>query len=329
MAVQSVSRLNTPTLGIAFVVGGMACVSVQDMMIKQLSGGYPLHQIVFARSAIGIVFTFALIRWEGGLAILKTDQPWLHVLRGLLVVIANMAFFTALAVMPLAQATALFFVAPLFITLLSIPMLGESVGPRRILAVLVGFGGVLLMLRPGVGEPQTATPVLVSLLPVCAAFAYALMQMLTRRLGITAAASAMAAYVQAMFIIVSLGFWFVAGDGHFAEGVDNASLTFLLRAWRLPVGNDAWLFAACGLTAAVIGYCLAQAYRIADAATVAPFEYVALPLAILWGWLVWNELPDVWTTCGILLILAAGLYVFVRERKRGSPATVKRPLRKW
>ena len=329
MTVQSISHRNNPTLGIAFVIAGMTCVSIQDMLIKQLSGGYPLHQIVFARSAIGILFTFVFIHWEGGLSILKTTQPGLHLLRGLLVVVANMSFFTALAVMPLAQATALFFVAPLFITLLSIPMLGEQVGARRILAVVIGFSGVLLMLRPGVDSTPEGSPWWVALLPVCAAFAYALMQMLTRRLGITAAASAMAAYVQGMFIVVSLGFWLVAGDGRLAEGIDNESLNFLLRAWRLPVGNDAWILVAIGVAAGIIGYCLAQAYRIADAATVAPFEYVALPFAIFWGWLFWDELPDGWTSCGIVLVLGAGLYVFLRERTRGRSVSIKRPLRKW
>lgn len=320
---------DNPSLGILLIMIGMACVSVQDVLIKQLSGGYPLHQIVFARSAIGIAVSFVIIFWEGGPASLKTDTPGLHLVRALLVVIANMTYFAALAVMPLAEATALFFVAPLFITLLSIPILGEKVGPRRIGAVIVGLIGVVVMLRPGVAREADGPSLLIVLLPVGAAFSYALMQMMTRRLGIKAKASAMAIYIQGTFIVVSTLFWLTAGDGRFAEGSDNPSIIFLLRAWQWPVGDDMMLFVGCGLTSAVVGYCLAQAYRITDAATVAPFEYTALPLAVLWGWLVWGELPDLWAAAGIVLIVGAGFYVFLREHQRGRPVSRKRPLRRW
>ena len=113
---------NRAGLGILFVVLGMFCISLNDVMIKEFSGDYPLHQIVFARSGIGIMFSLVLVQMEGGWGILKTRRPGLHMLRGLLIVIANMTFFLALAVLPLADATALFFAAPLFITVLSIPI---------------------------------------------------------------------------------------------------------------------------------------------------------------------------------------------------------------
>ena len=99
---------------------GMTAISVNDMLIKQLSGDYPLHQMVFTRSAIGILFSLILVQWEGGWHILKTRTPGLHALRGILIVFSNLSYFTALAMIPLADATALFFVAPLLITLLSI-----------------------------------------------------------------------------------------------------------------------------------------------------------------------------------------------------------------
>ena len=224
----------------------MTAITINDMLIKLLSGDYPLHQIVFLRSVIGIVFSLALVQLEGGFGILRTDKPLLHLLRGLLMVVANLSFFAALAVLPLADATALFFVAPLFITLLSIPILGEKVGIRRISAVLVGFAGVLVMQQPWASEGLGTGERIVLLLPVLAAFTYALCQIMARRLGATAKASAMAVYIQGTFILVSLGFWAVAGDGRYAVGVDNASLQFLLRAWRWPNEGDALLFLALG-----------------------------------------------------------------------------------
>ena len=303
-------------LGILFILIGMFAISLNDLAIKQLSGAYPLHQIVFARSGIGILFSLVLVQWEGGWSILKTTQPGLQALRGILIVIANMSFFLALAVLPLADATALFFAAPLFITVLSIPLLGERVGILRLSAVLVGFAGVVIMQRPWAGTEELSVTRLVLLLPVLSALTYALNQVLTRKLGAVSKASALAVYIQATFIVVSLGFYLVAGDGRYTEHFDNASMHFLLRAWILPQDGDWWIFLGLGLNSAIIGYCLSQAYRMADAATVAPFEYIGLPLAIFWGYVVFGDLPvfEVWI--GIVLILGSGLFVFLRERQK-------------
>jgi len=321
----TVDELNRPLTGISFIVLSMACLSVNDALIKFLSDDYPLHQIVFIRSLIGILITLVLVRLEGGFRILKTSRPGLHLLRGLLLVVSNLAFFLGLAAMPLAEATAIFFVAPLFITVLSIPILKDRVGPRRLLAVVVGFCGVLVMLRPG-GE-ENAPGLLVSLLPVVAALTYALFQLLTRRLGGISKASAMAVYIQGLFIIVGLAFFVVAGDGRFAD-FDNPSLSFLLRAWTWPGNGDIVLFAGLGILAGAIGYSLSQAYRSASAATVAPFEYVAMPMAAFWGFVIWNDVPDLRAGIGMTLILGSGLYVLTREGRRKKPVRGARPVRR-
>jgi len=232
-----------------------------------------------------------------------------------------MAFFLALAALPLAEATALFFAAPLFITLLSIPILGEKVGVMRLSAVAVGFIGVVIMQRPWAGDETLHASRLVLLLPVLAAITYALNQLMTRKLGVSAKASVLSVYIQAVFIIVSLGFYVVAGDGRYVDATSATSLQFLLRAWVWPAPGDGWVFLLLGLNAAIIGYCLSQAYRIADAATVAPFEYVGLPLAVFWGFVIFGDLPswEVWV--GIALILGAGLFVFLRERQKARNIT--------
>ncbi|MCE8508709.1 DMT family transporter [Ruegeria pomeroyi] len=305
-----------PGAGIAFIMAGMLAISLNDMLVKQLSGAYPLHQIVFIRSAVGIVLSLGLVWVEGGLRILKTRHPFLHALRGLLVVISNMSFFAALAVAPLADVTALFFAAPLFITLLSVPILKERVGPMRLGAVLVGFSGVILMQRPWQGAESLEASRLVLLLPVLSALTYALLQLMTRKLGVSSKASALSVYIQLMFILVGALFYLVAGDGRFVDDSSDPSLIFLLRAWTWPSGQD-WLFlTGLGLNSAIIGYCLAQAYRQADAATVAPFEYVGLPLAVFWGWMIWGDLPDWEVWAGMALIAGSGLFVFLREQRQ-------------
>ncbi|MGH1481990.1 MAG: DMT family transporter [Geminicoccales bacterium] len=321
-------RDNSPGWAIMFIVLAMTCISINDMLIKLLSGDYPLHQMVFLRSAIGIFFSLVILKFEGGITLLRTDRVWLHLLRGLCIVGANMAFFAAIAVIPLADATALFFVAPLFITILAVPFLGERVGARRLGAVAFGFLGVLIMLRPGGLGADSAPDWRVLLLPIAAAFAYACMQILTRKLGVASKASALAVYLQGTFITVSLIFWAIAGDGRFAEGIENKSAIFLLRAWTWPSGNDWFPFLLLGGMSAVIGYALSQAYRLADAATIAPFEYTALPLSIFWGWIIFGHFPDRWVLSGIAMIAAAGVYIFVRERKKSHTIAGARPLRR-
>ncbi len=313
---MSAPSINRPGLGILFICIGIVAISINDLLIKMLSGGYPLHQMVFARSAIGLVFTMVFVWMEGGLSILHTRTPWVHALRGVLVVGANMTYFAALAVLPLGQATALFFVAPLFITLLSIPFLGEQVGPLRLGAVVVGFLGVVVMQEPWKAELDA--PRIILLLPVISAGLYAFMQVLTRRLGGTTRASALAVYIQGTFLVVSAGFFLAVGDGRYAEGVENEALIFLLRAWAWPESGDWPVFLGLGLCSGAVGYCLSAAYRLANAAVIAPFEYIGLPLAIFWGWLAFGEWPVPATWAGCALIVGAGVFVFLREQRRAQ-----------
>lgn len=319
-----------PSRGIFFMLLGTVVMSVNDMLIKLFSDGYPLHQMVFLRAMIGLVFTLTILQLEGGFKALRTNRPGLHALRGLLIFIANMCFFSALAVLPLADATALFYVAPLLITLLSIPFLGEKVGVRRFAAVIVGFIGVLIMMRPGGDVPggADAPSRLVLLLPILGALAYASMQILTRRLGAETTAAAMAVYLQLTFLSVSALFWAVAGDGRYAVGVEDESLVFLLRPWVWPPQSDWPAFFILGLTSAIISYSLSQAYRSAKAATIAPFEYAVLPLSIFWGWTMFGHFPDAWVLSGIALIAGAGVYVFVREGARARTVASSRQARR-
>ncbi len=301
------------------MLAGMALLSAQDAVIKWLSGDYPLHQIILGRATIAVVLTLIMVRLEGGWSLLRSRRLGLHLARGLLLVVANISYFLALATMPLAEAIAIFFVAPLFITALSVPFLGERVGPRRWLAVLAGLCGVVVMLRPGEGAINP-----VALLPVLAAFCYASMQILTRRLGVTDKASAMAFYVQLTFVVISGATGLAIGDGRFA-GTGEPSLEFLFRAWVWPGREDALLILLCGVLIAA-AYLLSQAYRIAEATVVAPFEYIAVPLSATWGILLFGDWPDLTAVFGIVLIVGGGLIVFAREASLGRLLAARRPL---
>ncbi|MEM8742868.1 MAG: DMT family transporter [Pseudomonadota bacterium] len=313
-----------PLVAVFCILVGVFCISLNDMLIKHLSTDLPLHQIVFVRSAIGIAFSLVILQFEGGLRALRTGRSGLLALRGLLLVAANLTYFAALAALPLADATALFFAAPLFITLLAVPFLGERVGPRRLIAVLVGLVGVIAMLRPGAAA-QAAPDRLILLLPVVAALAYAGVQILTRFLAAAAPASVLAIHIQLSFLAMGALFWAVAGDGRFAQDIDNPSLQFLLRAWVWPEPAATALLALIGGLSAIVAYTLSQAYRLGDAALVAPFEYIALPLAILWGWLIFADLPGVWVWLGAALIAGSGAFVFWREAQISRAARVQAP----
>lgn len=314
--------IKTPgALGILCVLAAGTTFSTADMLIKTLSGDYALHQIVLIRAAVAITVILAIfVPLEGGFKVLKTSRWRLHLLRGLCVVIANMSFFFGIASLPLGEATALFFVAPLFITALSVPFLGEKVGIRRWLSVAAGLIGVLIVMRPGSEAFQYA-----ALAPVFAALAYASMQILSRKLGISEKASTMAFYIQITFLFVCTGFGLVAGDGKFAVGLDNPSLLFLLRAWSLPTPIDGAVVVATGCLSACGAYLISQGYRLAEATTAAPFEYIVLPMAVFWSYVVFEDLPDLWAIVGIALILGSGLYAFWRENVRGAKVATERP----
>lgn len=303
---------DTTRLGIACMLGGMLLISVNDMLIKSLSGGYPLHQIVFFRSGIGLFLTLGILKWEGGIKLLRTGHLWLHVLRALLVVVANSAIYAALVVMPLATTNAIYFVAPILVMLLSIPVLGEVVGPRRLIAALIGFLGVLVMILPEMRAGDGGYGLIV-LLPLVAAVGYGGMSVLTRKLGATSRASALALHLHVAFLGVSLVMYLVAGDGRYVDAQTSKSVTFLLRPWVWPQDGDWPALIGLGVMSGIVGYLMSQAYRLAAASVVAPFEYVLLIFALFWGWTVFGEWPEATVFMGAAIVIASGIYVFLRE----------------
>ena len=298
----------------------MLCISINDLIVKQFSTNYPLHEIIFIRSAIAMLLTLFLVKIEGGVKILKTKKIKLHALRAISIFLCNMIFFSAIATLPLATATALFFAAPIFITLLSIPLLGERVGIRRLLAVVFGFFGVFIMMKPNTWSGSDIHP-LIYFLPVIAAMLYALMQIMTRKLSKSSKPSALAFYIQVTFMSLSLIFGLIFGDGKLADLSSNTSIQFIFRGWLIPKGNELLYFLILGFLAAGVGYFMSKAYSTAAAASVAPFEYVLLPLSIFWGWTFFGDTPDLYIFIGIIFVVGSGLYVLIREKKRESIAS--------
>ena len=313
---SSIARLDAPFKGIVFLIAGVSVFSLQDVAIKWMSPDYPVHEIVFVRSLVAIAPILLIVRFEGGLSSLRTRRPLMHLFRSCAMLMAYTCFYMGLAALPLADPVALFFSVPLFVTALSVPLLGEKVELSQWLAVSIGFLGVLVMLRPGAGMLDLAT-----VLPVAAAFCYAAVAVVTRRLGTTDSASSMAFYCMVFYVVASAVVGFVVGDGDFAGG-RHASLEFLFRAWIFPSSSDLALMTFCGLIAAFGYYFLSQAYRVARASTVAPFEYIGLPFAVIWGYVFWKEIPNHHAITGAALVVGTGLYLVRREARR-SPSGLR------
>jgi drug/metabolite transporter (DMT)-like permease len=305
---------NRAVLGIAYLCLGILVFSVQDAVIKAVSGDYPLTQVMAIRCVVSAPILLVMVHLEVGLSQLASREFLPLVGRGALLLVAYTTYYMAFPALPLADAVALFFTVPLFTLALAAPLLGETIGWRRISAVLLGFVGVIVMLRPGAGVFEPA-----ALLTLASAATYALAMLMARRMGNDTTASVMAFYQNAIYMTGALA---IAGFCH-ATGIHEAShksVSFLIRPWIWPEPTDFLLIASCGVIAAVGMMLLTHAYRIAKASIVTSFEYTGMLWAPLWGFLFFGEIPYITTLAGAGLIIAAGLFALSSPAAREDKA---------
>ncbi len=300
---------NHPVRGIVFLCLGVFVFSLQDAVIKQVSGSYPLTQVLSIRSLVSVPILLAMVQIEVGWRALLSADFWPLVARAVLMFVAYMAYYMAFPALPLADAVALYFTVHLFVTALAGPLLGARAGWQVWTAVAVGFLGVLVMLQPGSGLFEPA-----ALLSLISAAMYGSSMLMARRLGVAQAASVMSFYQNGVFLTGALA---VAGVllGLGITRADHPSLVFLVRPWVWPSAWDFFLIASCGVVAAVGTMLLTSAYRVARAGVVTPFEYSGVLWAPLWGFLFFSEVPRMTTVAGALLIVGAGL-VALRVARR-------------
>ena len=301
------SSANPYLTGVLLCAGGTALYSVNDMAIKHLSEGYALHQLILLRALIAMSILLPLIaRSRAGFAQLRTRRPLAHLIRVVVVLTSNSAFYLGLAAMPMADAAAVSYTSPLFVTALSVLALQEKAGPRRWMAVGLGLLGTLLILRPGSGVIQGA-----AILVLLSSVLYASSNLMARSMRDTESSMCCSFYVMCGFILLSLLMGLCFGSGHMAGG--DGVFQFLFRPWIWPSPDDLPWLILTGASVAVGGLMVTQAYRTTEAAMIAPFEYVGMPMAILWGLLIFGTWPDLITLAGIALICGAGIYVVWRE----------------
>ncbi len=294
--------------GIGFILLAMLILSLQGIAVKWIGGDYSALEIVAVRSLVALPFTLLFFRFEGRRGLPTTRHPKLEYLRGIFLFLSYTAYMMGLAALPLADIEAIRFSGPLMITILSVVILGERAGPSRWLALLVGFTGVLLIVRPG-----SASFNLGSVFILISVLFYALTVILTRKLQANDSSATMAYYSSLVYLAAAL---ILTPLPALVGEMPNAdpSIAFLIRAWSLPTLIDLVIMAGLGLVWAGWMYFMSRAYSVAEASVIAPFEYISLPINILWGFLIWQEIPTVMTLAGAFLTLSSGMFVLYRER---------------
>lgn len=278
------------------LVASLLFVSL-DTVAKYLTATYPVEQIVWARFSFHLLVALIIMSPQG-FGRLKSNRPWLQLLRSAFMLGANAFFFLALQSIPLVTASAVVFVGPLIVTALSVPLLGEQVGPRRWAAVAVGFVGAMLIIRPGTDFMHAAT-----VLPLLAALSFSFYQICTRVL---------ASHDDPM---TTLTYTAIAGS--------VATTAIVPSGWITP-DTVGWIaMIAAGIFGALGQWALIKAISAAPVSTVAPFGYTGLVWATLFGFVTFGDVPDVYTLSGAVIIAASGLYVLHRERAVSHSATAR------
>jgi drug/metabolite transporter (DMT)-like permease len=288
--------------GIASLSAGIMIFSLQDAILKGVSGDHAVTLAIVLRSLVGLPILLAMVAYANGLAALKSRNWKLLIARGLILLISYTSYYMAFPALPLAEAVALFFTSPIFVTLLASVMLREKVTPQAWASVVAGFIGVLIILRPGSGLFEPA-----ALLSLFSAASYAFSMILARKHGAEEPTTVMSFYVNAVYLAAAA---VIAGSFH-ALGITAAghpSLDFLVRPWDMPGTRDLLLMGLCGVIAALGMSLLTHAYRLASANLVTVFEYTGMIWVPLWGYLLFAEVPKVTTVVGTAIIIAAGLF---------------------
>jgi drug/metabolite transporter (DMT)-like permease len=280
--------------GILLTLLGAALLSTSDALSKTLTERYPVGELMFLRGLCVMIPVLLLVRAQGGLASLRVADPRGQLVRATLFVMSGILFVTSLSLLPLPLVTTLSFVSPIFTTLLAIPLLGERVTWIIWVAVFTGFAGVVITI-----DPTTAQWSWIAVLPVAGALAAALRDILTRRLSARETSGSIMFYSMALTVLVTA-----------------CTLPF---GWRWPEPLDLLLFLLVGFLVCGAHTLTIEALRLCEVSLLAPLKYVMILYSIVFGALIWHDLPTVQALIGTAIIVASGLFI-VRRQTRGSSA---------
>ena len=312
---------NNNPKGIILILIGMLIFSIQDSIMKYIYNSTSLYEVYIIRTLVSFLIIIIFLKFLKKPIVFKTHYPFLTFCRIILFFFGFSSFYISLTIMPLAMATALFFVSPFLITIFAKIFLKDQVGPRRWLAVIVGFFGVYIILNPNFDNFNY-----LNLTPILCAFCYALSMIIIKK------TSDKDDVYQQMFqfyigaLIISGIFYLFIGDGQY-NTIDNPAAQFIFREWFSNLEFSLIYMIVLGFTAAAAFLFVFSAYRIASPAAVSPFEYSILIWSSLSGWLFFDEVPGLRTILGMFLIVAGGIYIFIREKVQEQSIVTEKPLR--
>ena len=315
------SRKNNNPKGIILILLAMMVFSVQDGIMKYIFSFVSLYEVYLIRTVVSFALILFYLKLTKRPIVFKTQYPLLTFCRVILFFFGFSSFYISLTVLPLGFATALFFVTPFLITIFAHFFLKEEIGMRRWSAIVVGFIGVYITLNPDFSNFNY-----LSLLPILCAFCYSLSMIIIKKTSNkdSVYTQTFTFYFGAMFF--SIIFYFVIGDGQY-NTIDHPASQFIFREWFVNLESSILFMVTTGVTATVAFLLLFTAYRIASPAVVSPFEYSILLWAPLIGWIYFEEIPNLNTVIGILIIVSSGIYIFIREKAQDQSIVTEKPLR--
>ena len=309
------------TKGILLILTAMLIFAVQDSLMKYIYNSVSLYEVYIIRTIVSFILVIIFLKILKKPIVFKTHYPLLTLCRVILFFFGFSSFYIALTVMPLATATALFFISPFLITIFAKIILKDQIGPRRWIAVIVGFIGVYIILNPNFDDFDYF-----SLTPILCAFCYSLSMIIIKKTSEkdNVYQQIFQFYIGAM--IISIIFYFFIGDGRY-NTIDNPAAQFIFREWFSDLEFSLIYMIVLGFTAAAAFLLVFSAYRIASPAVVSPFEYSILIWSTLSGWIFFNEVPTINTITGMFLIVFGGIYIFIREKIQEQSIVTEKPLR--
>ena len=311
------------TKGIILVIIAMTFFAMQDALIKFIFEKAALYEIFFARYLIAAILLFYYIKFKKQIIPLKTYYPFLTVLRVLLHFVAFSAFFISLTYIPLATANALFFSSPFFVSIFAKLFLKEFIGIRRWMAIIVGFIGVYIVLNPTFSNFEYK-----NLLPVFCAFCYAASMTITKYTSDKDNINTQLFYFYLIAILLCVIIFMFMGNGQFNNQNYDATTQFIFREWFLNF-DYTWKFLLFfGFAASIAFLCIFSAYIVASPSLVSLFEYSLIIMSMIPGYFLFNEIPSNRTFFGVLIIISAGIYIYIREKIRDQYVATKTPVRR-
>ena len=314
---------NNNSKGILLIITAMTFFAMQDALIKFIFEKAALYEIFFGRYFVAAILLFGYIKFRKQKVSLKTYYPFLTILRVILHFIAFSAFFISLTFMPLATANALFFSSPFFVSIFAKIFLKENIGIRRWSAIVFGFIGVFIVLNPNFSDFEYR-----SLLPVFCAFCYAASMTITKYTSDKDDVNTQLYYFYLIAILLCVILYFFMGSGQLNNSNFDPTIQFIFREWFSNI-EYTWKFILFfGFAASIAFVCIFSAYIVASPSVVSLFEYSLIIMSMIPGYFLFNEVPTIRTFIGVACIIAAGIYIYMRERVRDQFIATETPVRR-